>query len=399
MPTFTYIAKDSRGKRVEGKISAQNERELFSQVAAQDQYLVSIVSEDARAATSSTRISGQVMATTYGQLSSLLRSGVPLLRSIGLLRDQTSNKKLKQILSDIYRKVEEGVPLHEAVARYPNTFDEIAVQMIRAGAEGAFLEDALERIAKFTEGFEDLKSRTIGALAYPVLLGTIGTLIVTGLIIFVVPYVGEMFDRLREEGQLPWITEALLAVSDTLRKYGLIWLLIAFGVGYWARSRLATEQGRNFVDKWKTRIPLIGPVFLNLAVARFCRVLGTLLKNGVPIVKSLDISRQATANRMLSRAIAKATENISAGQSLARPLAASGHFPGTVVEIISVAEEANTLDRVLVELADDIEKKTSRNLDTAVKLLEPIMLLVLASMVLGVVIALLVPIIRMSSTV
>lgn len=142
----------------------------------------------------------------------------------------------------------------------------------------------------------------------------------------------------------------------------------------------------------------MGPIFQSFAVARFCRVLGTLLHNGVPILKALEISREAAGNKVLSQAIADASENISSGQSLAKPLAASGHFPKIVVEMISVAEESNTLDKVLVELADGLEKRTTRQLDLMVRLLEPIMLVVLAGVILVVVIALLVPVIKMSQT-
>jgi general secretion pathway protein F/type IV pilus assembly protein PilC len=165
------------------------------------------------------------------------------------------------------------------------------------------------------------------------------------------------------------------------------------------RAKLATESGRRIRDIIKLKLPLLGQVFKSLAVARFCRVLGTLLRNGVPILKSLDISRETTGNLVLSEAIEDASENISAGESLAAPLAASGHFPMTVVEMISVAEESNTLDKVLIEIADGLETQTKRRLDLAVRLLEPILLLVLAAAVLFVVIALLMPVIKMSSAI
>jgi general secretion pathway protein F/type IV pilus assembly protein PilC len=153
------------------------------------------------------------------------------------------------------------------------------------------------------------------------------------------------------------------------------------------------------VDLIKIKIPVLGAIFLSLAVARFCRVLGTMLSNGVPILRSLDISKDATGNRVLTDAIAKASENISSGQSLAAPLASSGYFPRVVVEMIAVAEESNTLDRVLVEIADGLEKRTFRRLDLAVRLIEPLMLLVMAVVVLLVVIALLLPIIKMGNAI
>jgi general secretion pathway protein F/type IV pilus assembly protein PilC len=159
-----------------------------------------------------------------------------------------------------------------------------------------------------------------------------------------------------------------------------------------------TPQGRRTADYLRIKIPMAGPIFLSFAVARFCRVLGTLLHNGVPILKALEISREAAGNKILTEAIAEASENISSGQSLAQPLAASGHFPKMVVEMIAVAEESNTLDTVLVELADDLEKRTSRQLDLMVRLLEPLMLIGLAGVVLVIVIALLVPVIKMSTT-
>jgi general secretion pathway protein F/type IV pilus assembly protein PilC len=174
----------------------------------------------------------------------------------------------------------------------------------------------------------------------------------------------------------------------------IVLAVIAFFV---FRAKLASEAGREWGDRIKLKIPVLGGILMNLAVARFCRVLGTLLANGVPILKSLDISRSATGNRLLSNSIADAAENIRSGDSLASPLRSSGHFPLTVVEMISVAEESNSLDRVLPEIADSLEKRTFRRLDLFVRLLEPVMLLVMAMLVMLVVLALLVPVIRSST--
>jgi general secretion pathway protein F/type IV pilus assembly protein PilC len=269
--------------------------------------------------------------------------------------------------------------------------------MTRAGAEGGFMEDALDRVSKFTEQQEDLKSRTAGALAYPMFLAVVGTLVVGGLIIFFVPMFATMFDSLRQRGELPVLTDWLLAFSGAMRRFGLIGVALAVMAGVLLHRELQTDRGKRLRDLVKLRMPLLGGVFTNLAVARFCRVLGTLLHNGVPILKSLDISRETTGNRILSEAIAKAAQNISSGQKLAAPLANCEYFPLTVVEMISVAEESNTLDEVLVEIADGLERRTARRLDLVVRLLEPVMLLILAAVVLCVVIALLMPVLKMSS--
>jgi general secretion pathway protein F/type IV pilus assembly protein PilC len=189
-----------------------------------------------------------------------------------------------------------------------------------------------------------------------------------------------------------------LSFSAFCGNYGLWVVGIGAVLGMFVSFRLKTPEGRRLADLVKIKIPVAGRIFLNFAVARFCRVLGTLLHNGVPILKALEISRDASGNRVLSEAIAKASENISSGHSLAGPLAQSGHFPKMVVEMIAVAEESNTLDTVLVNLSDDLEKRTSRQLDLMVRLLEPIMLIILAAVVLVVVIALLVPVIKISQT-
>ena len=204
-----------------------------------------------------------------------------------------------------------------------------------------------------------------------------------------------MFDALRDKGQLPAITDWLLKFSEVLQSYG-IFILIGFAILYLAlRVQLSTDRGRQIADRIKIKLPLFGMIFQNLAVARFCRVLGTLLHNGVPILKGLTISSDAAGNRVLSDAITNATENITAGATLSVPLQKSGHFPKNVTEMISVAEESNTLDTVLVNIADGLEKQTTRRLDLLVKLIEPLMLLLMAVVILIVVIALLLPVMKM----
>ena len=399
MPDFAYVARDLTGQRVTGVVAAATEREALNVLGGQSLFPLEVKSQrPAKDFGFGGRVRGQVLAVTFSQMAALLRSGVPLLRSLRVIRDQTSSKNLKNVLTEIHDRVEDGATLAEAMSRHPQVFGELPVSMVRAGGEGGFLEEALERVAQFTEEFEDLKARTAGALAYPMVLAVAGTLIVAGLMIFFVPKFAMMFDRLRSRGELPLTTDLLLLVSETMRSWGWLILLVGFGVFLLIKAKIATERGRLIWDRFKLAIPIVGGVFQNLAVARFCRVLGTLLRNGVPILKSLEIARDAAGNRVLSIAIEKASENISSGEKLATPLRASGYFPSDVVEMIAVAEEANTLDEVLIGIANGLEKTTSRRLDLFVRLLEPMMLLVLAGFVLFVVFGLLLPVIKMSST-
>ncbi len=195
------------------------------------------------------------------------------------------------------------------------------------------------------------------------------------------------------------MTDWLLGMSKWLQAWWWVLAIVALAIFAYLRMQVATEQGRRMFDRFKLKVPMAGKIYLNLAVARFCRVLGTMLRNGVPILKSLEISREAAGNRVLSDAIQEASENVTSGESLSRPLAASGHFPPNVVEMISVAEESNSLDTVLTEIADGLERRTQRQLDLMVRLLEPIMLLLLAGVVLMVVIALLLPVLKMGMVV
>ncbi|MEM9366748.1 MAG: type II secretion system F family protein [Planctomycetota bacterium] len=402
MPMFQYTARDMQGKLVSGVIEAATSREATMLLSGQSLFPTEIkdkASEGLRLFPGrQKKVKAQIMAVFYSQLASLLRSGVPMIRSLTILGEQSSAPVLGEVLSEIKGRVEDGQTLGDAMARYPGIFSGMAVNMVRAGTEGGFLEDALERVGKFTELQEDLKGRTVSAMAYPVFLFAVGTVVISVLLVYFVPKFDMLFDRLRQKGEMPAATETLLAFSNFLQGYGWI-VLVLLGVGLVVvRTQLQTDRGKELADKVKLKIPVLGDILMNLAVARFCRVLGTLLGNGVPILKSLEISRSATGNRLLSQSIEDATENIRSGESLASPLRASGYFPMSVVEMISVGEESNSLDSVLPEIADSLEKRTFRRLDLFVRLLEPIMLLIMAILVLSVVLALLVPVLKSSTT-
>ena len=400
MPEFNYTARDQTGQMITGTLTAANRREAATSLAGRMIFPLAV--EDAGVGVEFSRVHrvpATMLSMAYGQMADLLRSGVPLLRAIDVVEKQASHAGLKAILTEIHRRVEDGSTLANAMARFEPVLGEMAVSMVRAGGEGGFLEEALARVAQFTEAQDDLKKRTMGAIAYPAFLAVVGTIIVVILIVFFVPNFAELFQSLREKGELPAVTEWLLDTSAFLRRWGLLVAALLAGIGWWLRRWLRTDAGRWWADGLRLRLPLVGEVLLGLAVARFCRVFGTLLHNGVPIVRSLEISRDATGNRVLAAAISDATENISAGQSLAGPLGSSGKFPPIVVEMIAVAEQANNLETVLLAVADSLERRTWRRLDLTVRLIEPIMLLILAGVILVLVIALLLPVLKMSSTV
>ena len=399
MPDFAYKARDMTGKSVAGTISAANQRDAASQLGAKSLFPISITLNKGSQIKKTRRVGGTAMALFYEQLASLLRSGVPLLRSLTVLSNQSGgNKTLRIAVAEIKSRVEEGEALGDAMSRYPRIFNDMAVNMVRAGSEGGFLEDALERVGFFIEQQEEMKGKTMGALAYPVFVGIVGVSVVTVLLIFFVPQFDGMFATMRERGGLPAATELLLAVSQIVQKYWWIVIGIVAMLGVSVSRYIATDEGKRNADLVKIKTPLLGSVFLNMAVSRFCRVLGTLLTNGVPLLRSLEIARHAAGNIILAESVQKASEEISAGERLAKQLEKSGHFPTTVVEMISIAEESNNLDNVLVAISENLEKTTFRKLETVVRLLEPLMLVLLAGVVMFVVLALLMPIMESSST-
>lgn len=399
MSEFEYTARDVSGKPLQGVIEATSAQDALAQLSSRQLFPLTIeMAETSKSQQKQVarRVPARHLANFYSQLADLLKSGVPLLRSLELLEGQTRQPALKAVLGEVRASVADGSRLYDSMRVHPKAFSELVCSMIRAGEEGGFLEDVLKRIATITDHQENMKSSVIGALIYPMFLVVVGTIVVSVLIVFFVPKFAGTFERMEERGELPWATTALMGISDAVRNhwhYGLI-ALAAIGFGLW--QWLQTPGGQAAYSRFQIRSPGLGRVVRSLAIARFCRVLGTLMQNGVPLLQSLRIAKDAAGNKVLAEAIDTATDNITAGKSLAKPLAASGEFPVEVVEMIAVAEEANNLENVLIGISDNLETRSDRELQMVVRLLEPVLLLLMAVVVLFVFIALLVPILQSS---
>ncbi|MBC8114029.1 MAG: type II secretion system F family protein, partial [Candidatus Saccharimonas sp.] len=377
-----------------------NEREALGQLTARSLFPMKITMAQASMAhrdNKRRRVPARILCVFYTQLSDLLRAGVPLLRSLDLLIKQTRHVTLKGVLQEVRDQVADGTRLAEALRQHPTVFSELTISMVRAGEEGSFLEDTLQRIATFTEHQEELKGRVIGAMAYPAFLVVVGSLVLVAMLIFFVPKFEPLFDKMRQDGTLPWATTALLAMSGFLQKYGWLGLIALPGLFVAVQQYFSNAAGRRRFDEFRLKLFGVGRVVRSLAIARFCRVLGTLLHNGVPILNSLRIAKDATGNLILSEAIGTAADHVSSGRSLAQPLGECNQFPLDVIEMISVGEEANNLEQVLVTIADKMERQTNRQLDLVVRLLEPLMLVIMAGVILFVLIALMLPIFNSSS--
>jgi general secretion pathway protein F/type IV pilus assembly protein PilC len=272
--------------------------------------------------------------------------------------------------------------------------------MVRAGLEGAFLEESLERIASFMRKQNELRGKVVSAMTYPALLAIVGSIVAVVLIVLVVPMFESFFDRLERSGVgLPLPTLILLALSEVLTRFGVFVGMAIAGLVVLVRKFLITPRGTRLLDRVKLRLPVAGAIFHDTAVSRFCRVLGTLLRNGVPILRSLDISSASAGNTLLQDAIKDSAKNISSGNLLSQPLAASGLIPAQVMAMIRVAEESNTLDQVLVKISDRMDQKIEHRLETMVRLIEPIMLLTIGGVVMFIIVGVLLPIIDLNSAI
>jgi general secretion pathway protein F len=404
MPDFTFEALAKTGSKSTGTLNANSEREAAIILDGRGLFplRIALAKNQASGTGGGFRlfkgVNGRQLATMYSQLADLLHSGVPLLRSLELLERQSTNATLQAVIRDIRARVADGTGLSQSMAFHPHVFNDLAVSMVRAGQEGGFLEDVLKRIATFVEHQEDMKAKVIGALAYPCFLAMAGFSVLNILVIFFVPKFEKIFAKLKEKGELPTLTTYLMALSHFLQSWlGIFTAILLFACVVWFYT-WTRRGGRTWADRVKIRLPMFGKIFLSLALSRFCRILGTMLHNGIPLLKALYIAKDSAGNRIIATAIEKSAESVTAGQKLADPLRKSGYFPNDVVEMITIAEESNNLEKVLVDIAESLDKRTARNLELMVKLLEPIMLLVMAVLVLLVVMGLLLPVFKMGST-
>ena len=395
MSDYVYTAKNTAGVVITGRVVANSKREALDAIHRLKLFPITVEDSEKGAISIklfNRRVSDTQIAAALLQLADLMDNGVPVLHAFQILEKQTPNPQLKTVIKNIHDRISEGESVHSAFSAHSDVFNDLAVSVLRAGAEGAFFESSLRRVGGFLEQQAELKGKVIRALIYPMLIFFAGLTLVLGLLIFFVPILLNLYGELIEDGQsLPLITQSLVWMRTLVLHYGWYVAIGAVVLYFVIQGQLSTPWGIRLWDRFKMRLPLIGGIFLNGAVAQFCRILGTLLANGVPILKSLEISGQATGNSILGDAVRRSAESVSSGEPLSKPLSEAGIIPPQVMVMISVAEESNTLETVLVNTADSIERHTSRQLDMLVSILQPILLLTVGLWVFYIVIAILFP--------
>jgi general secretion pathway protein F len=406
MPVYEYTALDTSGKSLNGIIDADSAMAARQRLRGSGMFPVQVqeaasVSAPAGVPSRSVSVSGLFKRVKPGevsvmtrQLSILLAAGVPLVAALDALGSQIANQLLKKIVAQIKEAVNEGNSLAFSLSQHPRLFSSIYVNMVRAGEASGALDLVLGRLAEYGEHQHALKGRFQAALAYPIFMFFIGSLVLFFLITFVVPNITQIFSEMHHTLPLP--TVILIAVSGFLKSFWWTLILAGLGAVIGVKQLINTSQGHYIWDKIKLKAPLLGSINQKMALARFARTLGTLLESGVPLLSALDIVRNIVNNSLIARDIDNASEEIEAGRSLAVPLGRSPWFPSIAVQMISVGEQSGELEAMLNKIADSYERDIESQVMAMTSMLEPLMILVMGLAVGFIVISILLPIFEMN---
>jgi type II secretory pathway component PulF len=341
------------------------------------------------------KVSAKELENFTRLLSSLLAAGVPLSRALVILHKEASSPAAQTKWKEIHDLVVDGMSLADAMAKSPETFPRVYVAMVEAGEAGGFLDVVLAQIAEFQSREKELKSKVITAMIYPCILFLLAMVVLTILLIFFIPKFQKVFASLH--GSLPLITQIIIGASYLVRSYGFFVLVGFVVIAFLLRTWFTSEKGKRIWEGIVLKSPLVGPLIAQFAMARFCRMLGTLIGAGVPLVHGLNVSRRSIGNQVLVDAVGQSIDRVQQGGRLGQSLAdCKMLFSGSTLEMISVAEESGKLDGELVRIAVVTEGDLDRNLKTAVALAEPVMLFLIAAFIGTIFIGMLLPILSMS---
>ena len=399
MPTFAYIALDRQGRQTAGTLPADSRHAALDLVINRGLSPVS-VKEEASAASAaakaqktslSTKVSQSAVESFTRELANLLAAGLSLSKALHLLRREASNPAARNVWTQIHDDVVGGMSLADALAKWPKAFSTVYVAMVRAGEAGGFLHVVLQQIADFRAREQDLKGKVKAAMVYPAVLAVLACAVLVFLLTFFIPRFSGIFAEFG--GKLPWLTQAIVAVSGVVMKYGpfLAVALLIIIVG--AKRAMSSEAGKRFFERLLLRVPAVGHVSARFALVRFCRMLGTLIGAGVPLIAALRVSKEALGNQTLADTVSNTIDEVQRGTALSRSLASSPLlFPPSVVEMVAVAEETGRLDKELLRLSTAYEGELDRRLRMLVALAEPVLLFIMAGLIGTVVVGMLLPV-------
>ena len=407
MSVFEYVALDAKGTQVKGFIDAPGIAAARQKLREENVYPVTIQQASTKKESDLTaalkinlwqRVSAGDVSVFTRQLSTLLAAGMPLVPSLSILMNQAKNPLLKKSLAQIREQVNEGKSLTESMSVFPQIFPPFYINMIRAGEASGTINLVLERLADFSENQQTLMNKIRSALAYPLVMLCMGTLVIFLLMTFVVPKITGIFSDMHQT--LPLITVILIAVSNFLKSFWwLMLVLLGAAAAVFRYTTTGTDAGRRQWDSAKLKIPVWGQINRKIAIARFSRTLATLLQSGVPLLTAMEIVSNVVNNIHIGEAIKKASRDVEEGKGLSGPMAQSGIFPPLVTEMIAVGEQSGTLENMLNRIATSYETEAQSDIMVMTSLLEPIMILAMGLIVGFIVFSILLPIFEMNQLV
>jgi type IV pilus assembly protein PilC len=425
MPNYTYIALDSRGQESTGLVEARSANEAIGQLRQAGFFPTNVYEEGkagrgpngkvSRKSTKTPRpartglarkeitlfqrkkIKPKILMIFTRQLATLVDAGLPLLRGLNVLAKQERDRVLKNTINKLADGVQSGGTFSESLAQHPAIFNNLYVNMVKAGEVGGVLELVLNRLAEFQEKAAKIKSKVVAAMVYPIIVMVLATAIMGFMLVFIVPKFEQIFHDMLGDKPLPAVTTFIISMSRLVQNHWLVLIggIIALVAGYKFANR--TAGGRSIFDRIKLRLPLFGDVIRKTAISRFSRTLGTLVTSGVPILQALNITRETAGNTVIARAINQVHDSVKEGESIVQPLEASGAFPPMVISMIDVGEETGQLPEMLLKVAEVYDEEVDNSVAAMTAALEPIMIVFLALIVGTIVIALFMPLISIIS--
>jgi len=427
MPKYNYTAMDQHGKETKGTLEVASQNEAIARVKDMQLYPTKIVEAEksggkadkkAKPAAKaggkkkgggvnfqiqipglSGRVKPKVLTTFTRQLATLVDAGLPLLRGLRVLEKQEKNVNLKNIVGELALSIEGGSTFSEGLAQHPKVFNRLYVNMVKAGELGGVLEVVLTRLSEFMEKAQKIKGKVIAAMFYPVAVMIVAAAILLILMTKVVPKFEEVFIGMAEGAQLPAFTRLVMGISHSIVDHFVVSVItIAVLVACFLLFK-RTKFGRHVWDKFKLKMPVVGPVISKVAISRFTRTLGTLVSSGVPILQALTIVKETAGNVIVANAVNMVHESVKEGETITAPLEASGVFPPMVISMVDVGEQTGALPEMLLKIADNYDEEVDNAVAAMTSLLEPIMIVFLAVIVGSIVIAMFLPLIDLMNRV
>jgi len=385
MTRFVYTAKKGE-KTINGVVEASNKSAALATLSQQNIHPLVVKEQSKSGGFLTNLMAGKVrskdLVVFTRQLSTMISAGVPLTRSLNTLQTQTDNKRFNQVVGVISKDIEGGMTLADAFAKHPDVFNEIYVSMVRAGEAGGILDEILKRLAAQVEKDASIRKKIKSAMAYPAVIFTITIIAFFGIMIFVIPKLGTILKDLGgENATLPIYTQILLNISDFVQDNAILIVVVVFGGFFLIRRYIRTPKGRYRFHALLLRVPILKTVVIKIAIARFARTFASLMSAGVSVLDALQVTGGAIGNKVIEQELIEAAKQVKNGKQLSEPLSNSPHFPPIVPQMLAVGEETGQIDTILVKVADFYEEEVDATIDGISSLIEPLMIIVLGSMV------------------